>query len=98
MTGTVTAIDPAPRGTVLRAAFAFADPGGDHRLTIEPEALMLDPAAPKPAGPRPDVARPGRSPASRSPAEGRPARHATGHAAPGEVPDAGQDPHLLRRQ
>ena len=60
MTGTVTAVEPAARGTVLRAAFAFAVPDGACRLVIEPEALMLDPAR---AGERSES---GRAPAEES--------------------------------
>ena len=44
MSGTVTGVEPIARGTILRASFAFAPPGGACRLLIEPEALMLDPA------------------------------------------------------
>ena len=53
--GRFTAVDPVPRGWMMKAVFDYRLPDGTHVMTVEPEALMADPARMKPGerGPKP---------------------------------------------
>ncbi|MCP5199844.1 MAG: hypothetical protein H6977_07515 [Gammaproteobacteria bacterium] len=51
--GRVTALEPHPRGTLLCSRWEYRDAGGATPFVVEPEVLMLDPAAVPVRRPRP---------------------------------------------